>query len=179
MSRIGKLPIAIPNGVQVKLEAGRIEVKGPKGTLARPIPPCVLVNTDDGRIVVTREENEDRRGKAMHGLARALINNMVTGVTQGFEKKLEIIGVGYRAAVEGTTLKLELGYSHPIFFPFPAGIDIKVEKNTQLSVTGIDNEVVGQTAAEIRAFRSPEPYKGKGVRYAGEQIKLKVGKKNA
>lgn len=179
MSRIGKLPIAIPKGVQVKVEAGQVEVKGPKGTLARPIPPCVQVNTDDGRILVTREESDDRRGKAMHGLARALINNMVTGVTQGFEKKLEIIGVGYRAAVEGTTLRLELGYSHPIFYPFPKGIDIKVEKNTQLSVTGIDNEVVGQTAAEIRAFRSPEPYKGKGVRYAGEQIKLKVGKKNA
>jgi large subunit ribosomal protein L6 len=179
MSRIGKLPIALPKGVEVKVEGGRIEVKGPKGTLARAIPPCVTISTDNGRIVVNREETEDRRAKAMHGLARALINNMVTGVTKGFEKKLEILGVGYRAAVEGTTLKMELGYSHSIYYPFPAGIDIKVEKNTQLSVAGVDNEVVGQTAAEIRAFRSPEPYKGKGVRYAGEQIKLKVGKKNA
>ncbi len=163
----------------MKVDGGRIEVKGPKGTLSKPIPPLVTVNMDDGRIVVAREESEDRRGKAMHGLARALINNMVTGVTQGFEKKLEILGVGYRASVEGTTLRLELGYSHPILYPFPKGIDIKVEKNTLLSVAGIDNEVVGQTAAEIRAFRKPEPYKGKGVRYAGEQIKLKVGKKNA
>ncbi len=179
MSRIGKLPIALPKGVEIKVGDGRIEVKGPKGTLSRNMPPCVTVNSDEGRIVVTREETEDRRAKAMHGLTRALINNMVTGVTKGFEKKLEILGVGYRAAVEGTTLKLELGYSHSILYPFPAGIDIKVEKNTQLTVAGIDNEVVGQTAAEIRAFRSPEPYKGKGVRYAGEEIKLKVGKKNA
>lgn len=179
MSRIGKLPIALPKGVEVKVDAGRIFVKGPKGNLERALPPCVAVNTEDGRVVVTREETDDRRAKAMHGLTRALINNMVTGVSKGFEKKLEILGVGYRAAVEGTTLKLELGYSHPIYYPFPKGIEITVEKNTQLSVLGIDNEVVGQTAAEIRAFRSPEPYKGKGVRYAGEQVKLKVGKKNA
>lgn len=179
MSRIGKLPIALPKGVEVKVEAGRISVKGPKGNLERALPPCVIVNTEDGRVVVTREETDDRRAKAMHGLTRALINNMVTGVSKGFEKKLEILGVGYRAAVEGTTLKLELGYSHPIYYPFPKGIEITVEKNTQLAVLGIDNEVVGQTAAEIRAFRSPEPYKGKGVRYAGEQVKLKVGKKNA
>lgn len=179
MSRIGKLPIALPQGVQVKVDDGRIEVKGPKGTLARALPPCVSVSTNEGRIVVTREETEDRRASAMHGLTRSLINNMVNGVTKGFEKKLEILGVGYRAAVEGNTLKLDLGYSHPIYYPFPSGIEINVEKNTQLTIQGIDNEVVGQTAAEIRAFRSPEPYKGKGVRYAGEQIKLKVGKKNA
>ena len=178
MSRIGKLPIAIPQGVQVKVDDGRIEVKGPKGTLARPVPPCVTVGQDAGRILVTRE-NDERRSRAMHGLARALINNMVTGVTKGFEKRLEIQGVGYRAAIQGKTLKLELGYSHSILYPFPNGIEIKVEKNTLLTVEGIDNEVVGQTAAEIRAFRKPEPYKGKGVRYAGEQIRLKVGKKNA
>lgn len=124
-------------------------------------------------------ENDERTSRAMHGLTRALLNNMVTGVTKGFQRGLEIQGVGYRAAVDGKNLKLELGYSHSILYPFPPGIEIKVEKNTLITVEGIDKERVGQTAAEIRAFRKPEPYKGKGVRYAGEVIRLKVGKKNA
>jgi large subunit ribosomal protein L6 len=178
MSRIGKLPIAIPKDVQIKLEEGQIEVKGPKGTLSRGLPPKITVTTENEQIVVTRH-NDESQSRALHGLVRALLNNMVIGVTKGFEKRLEIIGVGYRAAIEGRTLRLDLGYSHPIFYPFPLGIDIKIEKNTLLMVEGIDKEVVGQTAAEIRAFRKPEPYKGKGVRYSGEQIRLKVGKKNA
>jgi large subunit ribosomal protein L6 len=178
MSRIGKLPIPLPKGVEITAADGTIEVKGPKGVLSRALPPRVSVKTEDGKLLVMRE-NDERMSRAMHGLARALINNMVTGVTSGFKKNLEIQGVGYRAAVDGKTLKLDLGYSHSIFYPFPAGIEIKVEKNTLLTVEGIDNESVGQTAAEIRAFRKPEPYKGKGVRYAGEVIRLKVGKKNA
>lgn len=178
MSRIGKLPIAIPAGVQIKIENQSIEVKGPKGSLSRSVPSRITVNIDNDRILVTRPDDEIQ-SRALHGLMRALINNMVVGVTQGFTRRLEIQGVGYRAAVEGKNLKLELGYSHPIFYPFPQGIDIRVEKNTLLFVDGIDKEVVGQTAAEIRAFRKPEPYKGKGVRYAGEVIRLKVGKKNA
>ncbi|KXK31130.1 MAG: 50S ribosomal protein L6 [Candidatus Hinthialibacteria bacterium OLB16] len=178
MSRIGKMPITIPSGVQVKIENSTIDVKGPKGALSRSIHSRISVNIEDEKILVTRP-NDEKQNKALHGLTRALINNMVVGVTQGFTRRLEIQGVGYRAAVEGKSLKLDLGYSHPIFYPFPQGIDIRVEKNTLLFVEGIDKEVVGQTAAEIRAFRKPEPYKGKGVRYAGEVIRLKVGKKNA
>ncbi|MCG3196292.1 MAG: 50S ribosomal protein L6 [Candidatus Omnitrophica bacterium] len=177
MSRIGKLPIKLPKGVDVKIEPGSIEVKGPKGSLSRVVPASVSVRAEDGALHVSRA-NDERQNRALHGLMRALIANMVKGVSEGFRKNLEIIGVGYRAAVEGKTLRLDLGYSHPIHYPFPAGIDIKVEKNTLVSIEGIDNELVGQTAAEIRRFRKPEPYKGKGVRYAGEIIRLKVGKKN-
>lgn len=178
MSRIGKIPIPVPSGVEVKLGGGSIEIKGPKGSLSRVIPPRVSVTAEDGNIVVKRP-NDEKASRAMHGLARALIQNMVTGVEKGFTRGLEIQGVGYRAAVDGKSLKLELGYSHPILYPFPEGIDIRVEKNVQITIEGIDKERVGQTAAEIRAFRKPEPYKGKGVRYAGEVIRLKVGKKNA
>lgn len=177
MSRIGKLPIKLPKGVDVKIESGSIEIKGPKGSLSRAVPASVSVRAEDGALHVSRA-NDERQNRALHGLMRALIANMVKGVSEGFRKNLEIIGVGYRAAVEGKTLRLDLGYSHPIHYPFPAGIDIKVEKNTLVSIEGIDNELVGQTAAEIRRFRKPEPYKGKGVRYAGEVIRLKVGKKN-
>ncbi len=177
MSRIGKLPIKLPSGVDVRIEPGSIEVKGPKGSLSRSVPASVSVRAEDGLLLVSRE-NDERRNRALHGLMRALIANMVKGVSEGFKKNLEIIGVGYRAAVDGKTLRLDLGYSHPIFYPFPTGIEIKVEKNTLVSIEGIDNELVGQTAAEIRRFRKPEPYKGKGVRYAGEVIRLKVGKKN-
>ncbi|MCA9409759.1 MAG: 50S ribosomal protein L6 [Candidatus Omnitrophica bacterium] len=177
MSRIGKMPVAVPSGVDVKIGDGRIEVKGPKGTLSRPIPPNVEVKMENGEVTVTREDDH-RRSRAMHGLARALINNMVMGVAQGFQKDLKVQGVGYRATLDGKKLKLELGYSHPILYDFPAGIEIKVEKDI-ISVQGPDKEQVGQTAAEIRAFRKPEPYKGKGVRYVNEYVRSKVGKKNA
>lgn len=177
MSRIGKLPIAIPSGVEVKSGGTDVQVKGPKGTLSRVLPPHVSVGTEGGHIVVSRTGDE-KTAKAMHGLARALIQNMVVGVTEGFKKDLEVLGVGYRANVQGKTLNLDLGYSHPIAYPFPDGIEIKVEKN-QITVLGADKEKVGQTAAEIRAFRKPEPYKGKGVRYAGERVRIKVGKRNA
>jgi len=177
MSRIGKIPIAIPKGVEVKLTDGSIEIKGPKGTLSRTIPPRVTVKEEDGHIVVTREDDH-RESRAMHGLTRALLNNMVVGVTEGFKKELRIQGVGYRAILEDKKLKLELGYSHPIYYDFPQGIEITVEKDV-VRVHGADKEKVGQTAAEIRAFRKPEPYKGKGVRYIDEFVRSKVGKKNA
>lgn len=177
MSRIGKLPVPVPKGVEVKISDGRIEVKGPKGTLSRTIPPRVEVKVENGEITVTRGDDH-RESRAMHGLTRALVNNMVVGVTEGFKKDLRIQGVGYRAVLDGKRLKLELGYSHPVLYEFPNGIDITVEKDI-VSVIGADKEQVGQTAAEIRAFRKPEPYKGKGVRYVDEQVRLKVGKKNA
>lgn len=177
MSRIGKLPIPIPSGVEVKTTGADVQIKGPKGALSRSFPSAVTVATEDGNIVVTRS-GDDKPAKALHGLTRALLNNMVLGVTEGFKKNLEVLGVGYRANVQGKTLVMELGYSHPINFPFPEGIEIKVEKNL-ITVEGADKEKVGQAAAEIRAFRKPEPYKGKGVRYSGERVRTKVGKRNA
>jgi large subunit ribosomal protein L6 len=177
MSRIGRLPVPIPKGVDVRLSESAIEVKGPKGLLSMAIPPLVTLSQGDGNVVVKRE-GEDGKSKAMHGLARALINNMVLGVTEGFRKQLEIQGVGYRATLQGNALSLELGFSHPIAYPIPEGIQITVERSI-ISVQGIDKEKVGQTAAEIRAFRKPEPYKGKGVRYVGERVRTKVGKRNA
>ena len=176
MSRIGKLPIPIPKGVEVKLNEETVEVKGPKGTLTRSLPPRVTVKEEDGMIIVNRH-NDHRSSRAMHGLTRALINNMVVGVTQGFKKELKVQGVGYRAVLEGKKLKLELGYSHPIYYEFPEGIDITVDRDV-VAVSGADKEKVGQTAAEIRAFRKPEPYKGKGVRYIDEYVRTKVGKRN-
>ena len=177
MSRIGKVPIPIPNGVAIKISEGKIEVKGPKGTLSRTIPPRVTVNVEDNLVVVTRQDDH-RESRAMHGLTRALLNNMVIGVNAGFKKELKIQGVGYRAILDGKRLKLELGYSHPIYYDFPEGIDITVEKDI-VGIHGADKESVGQTAAEIRSFRKPEPYKGKGVRYVNEIVRTKVGKKNA
>lgn len=178
MSRVGKKPIQIPDQVQVTLKEGSLEVKGPKGRLQRVIPPRVKVVQENGQIVV-HPETQERSNSAMHGLARALIANMVQGVTGGFEKVLEIVGVGYRANVEGKTLNLELGYSHPIKYAIPEGIEISVEKNTIVTVRGIDKQLVGDVSADIRGFRPPEPYKGKGVRYRDEYIRRKEGKKNA
>ncbi len=178
MSRVGKVPIPIPDKVQVTLKAGTIEVKGPKGTLQREVPPRVRVERQDGQLVVS-PLGEERRDRALHGLARALIANMVQGVTEGFQKVLEIVGVGFRAALDGKHLVLELGYSHPVRYAIPKGIDIAVEKNTVLTIQGIDKQQVGDVAAEIRAFRPPEPYKGKGVRYRNEYVRRKEGKKNA
>jgi large subunit ribosomal protein L6 len=177
MSRIGKLPVSVPTGVDVTLDDRVVTVKGPKGTLTHTVAaPITVSQEDDGSIAVTRPDDE-RLSKSLHGLTRTLIANMVTGVTQGFEKKLEIVGVGYRVLSKGPTqLEFQLGYSHPIVFDAPEGITFTVEGPTKFGVSGIDKQLVGEVAANIRKLRKPEPYKGKGVRYAGEQIRRKVGK---
>ena len=175
MSRIGRLPIAVPSGVDVTIDGRTVTVKGPKGTLSRSLHPDIAVSQEDGTIVVTRP-TEQKNHKQLHGLTRTLVNNMVVGVTDGYRKGLEITGVGYRAALNGKKLQLNLGYSHPIEIDPPEGIAFEVENPTRLAVVGIDKELVGQIAAQVRATRKPEPYKGKGVRYAGEYIRRKAGK---
>lgn len=175
MSRIGKLPIDLPKGVTVTLGENSIIVTGPKGELNRSLMAAVVVKVDDGKVLVTRAD-ESITARAAHGLVRTLINNMVVGVTNGYQTDLEINGVGYRAEVKGPELVLSLGYSHPVVYPLPVGISVEVEKMTKLSVKGIDKELVGQTAAKIRSFRGPEPYKGKGIKYATETILRKAGK---
>ena len=177
MSRIGRLPIAVPSGVDVAIEDTLVTVKGPKGTLSQAIvPPITIERGEDGVLEVKRPDDE-RQSRSLHGLTRTLINNMVVGVTEGYEKKLEIVGVGYRVLSKGPTqLEFQLGYSHPIMFTAPEGITFTVEGPTKLGVQGIDKQLVGEVAAKIRKLRKPEPYKGKGVRYAGEHIRRKVGK---
>jgi large subunit ribosomal protein L6 len=175
MSRIGKLPIEIPKGVKINLVDSVLTVQGPNGKLCREIMTCVTLNITESSLEVTRND-EATSSRAAHGLTRTLINNMVTGVTKGFQTDLEINGVGYRAEVKGKDLVLSLGYSHPVNFPIPDGIVIEVEKMTKLAVKGYDKEMVGQTAAKIRSFREPEPYKGKGIKYAHETILRKAGK---
>ena len=175
MSRIGKLPIEIPKGVKINLVDSLLTVQGPNGKLSRVIMSCVSLNISETSLEVTRND-ETTSSRSAHGLTRTLINNMVTGVTKGFQTDLEINGVGYRAEVKGKDLVLSLGYSHLINFPIPEGIGIEVEKMTKLSVKGYDKEMVGQTAAKIRSFRGPEPYKGKGIKYANETILRKAGK---
>ncbi|HEV3401222.1 MAG TPA: 50S ribosomal protein L6 [Acidimicrobiales bacterium] len=176
MSRIGRAPIPVPDGVEISLAAGHITVKGPRGTLERDLHPDISVRQDDGVLVVERPDDE-RRHRALHGLTRSLVNNMVVGVTQGFQRDLEIVGVGYRAVAQGPDrLELALGYSHPVIFEAPEGITFEVPSPTRISVRGIDKQAVGQVAAEIRQIRKPEPYKGKGVRYAGEAVRRKAGK---
>jgi large subunit ribosomal protein L6 len=177
MSRIGKLPITVPSGVDVTIDGRTVSVKGPKGELQQTIsPPIEVSRNEDGQIEVRRPDDE-RESRALHGLSRTLVNNMVTGVTNGFEKQLEIVGVGYRVIAKGPTqLEFSLGYSHPITFDAPEGVTFAVDGPTKVSVMGIDKQKVGETAAKIRKLRKPEPYKGKGVRYAGEQIRRKVGK---
>jgi large subunit ribosomal protein L6 len=175
MSRIGKLPIEIPKGVKINFVDSVLTVQGPNGKLSRVVMPCVTLNISETSLEVTRND-EATSSRAAHGLTRTLINNMVTGVTKGFQTDLEINGVGYRAEVKGKELVLSLGYSHPVNFPIPEGIAIEVEKMTKLSVKGYDKEMVGQTAAKIRSFRGPEPYKGKGIKYANETILRKAGK---
>ncbi len=175
MSRIGRLPITVPSGVDVSLDGSTITVSGPRGTLTRTLTPRISVVREDGRIVVSRP-SEDKTSKSLHGLTRTLVANMVEGVTNGYRKPLEITGVGYRAALSGKKLLLNLGYSHPIEIDPPGGISFEVESPTKVAVVGIDKELVGQVAAEVRATRKPEPYKGKGVRYAGEVIRRKAGK---
>ena len=177
MSRIGKLPIPVPSGVDVTVDERLVTVKGPKGTLSHTVVAPITVNrAEDGTIEVKRPDDE-RESRSRHGLTRTLIANMVTGVTEGYEKKLEIVGVGYRVLSKGPTqLEFQLGYSHPITFNAPEGITFTVDGPTKLGIQGIDKQLVGETAAKIRKLRKPEPYKGKGVRYAGEQIRRKVGK---
>ena len=175
MSRIGKKPVALPKGVKVTIHGAEAVVEGSKGTLTCPIPKGITVEVAADSINLTRV-NDEAQNRAFHGLTRALINNAVTGVTTGWKKELDIVGVGYKAAMEGPSLRLDLGYSHPINYAAPEGISIAVEKNTHLTVTGIDRQLVGQVAADIRKFRKPEPYKGKGVQYTGEVIRRKAGK---
>ena len=175
MSRVGKLPISIPQGVSVSLDDKVLTVKGPKGALARAVHPQIDVTVEDGTILVTRRDDEGP-SRALHGLTRALLFNLVHGVTQGFTKTLEITGTGYRAEAVGTVLNLSLGFSHPVQFVLPQGITAAVEKQTSIRLDGIDKEVLGQTAARIRAIRPVEPYKGKGVRYSDEVVHRKVGK---
>ena len=175
MSRIGKLPIEIPKSVKISFIDSVLSVQGPNGSLTRQIMPVVLLDIRDTSIEVARCD-DSTAARSAHGLTRTLINNMVVGVTKGFQRDLEINGVGYRAEVKGNELVLALGYSHPVNFPIPVGISVDVEKMTKLSVKGFDKELVGQTAAKIRSFRRPEPYKGKGIKYADETILRKAGK---
>lgn len=175
MSRIGKQPVLIPPKVKVEVQGRRVHVEGPKGRLDWELPQRTHIRVEDGKILIGRE-GDDAQAKALHGLSRALVQNMVKGVSEGFVKKLEIHGVGFRAAVQGNVLNLMLGFSHPVNYTIPEQIKITVEENTKLTIEGPDKQRVGQVAAEIRAFYPPEPYKGKGIRYAGEHIQRKEGK---
>jgi len=176
MSRIGRSPIEVPSGVTVTLAEGAVTVNGPQGTLSRSLPGAITVRQDEGTLLVERP-NDERQNRALHGLTRSLVANMVTGVTTGYTKELEIVGVGYRALAKGPgSLELALGFSHPVFIEAPEGITFEVPTATRILVKGIDKEKVGQVAADIRKVRKPEPYKGKGVRYAGERVVRKAGK---
>jgi large subunit ribosomal protein L6 len=175
MSRIGKQPIAIPPKVKVEIKGQHVQVEGPKGKLNWELPRRTGIKVDAGKVLVSRQ-GDDAEAKALHGLSRALVNNMVRGVTEGFVKKLEIQGVGFKAAVQGKTVNLSLGYSHPVIYDIPDQIKVTVEENTKLTIEGPDRQVVGQVASEIRSFYPPEPYKGKGVRYADERVIRKEGK---
>lgn len=176
MSRIGRLPVPVPTGVDVSIDGPKVTVKGPKGQLEHTLAAPITIDRDDtGTLTVARPDDE-RRSKALHGLSRTLVNNMVTGVTQGFTRELEIQGVGYRVVAQGTDLQFALGYSHSITVRPPIGISFSVQTPTRFTVSGIDKQVVGEVAANIRKLRKPEPYKGKGIRYAGEQVRRKVGK---
>ncbi len=175
MSRIGKLPIQLPAPVKVTLQPGHVKVEGPKGQLERTLPADITVKQVDGQLVFERP-SDDYRHRALHGLVRSLVANMVIGVNEGYTKHLELVGVGYRVAKQGDEITLSLGYSHPIKFKPPAGVTIDVQDQTKFSVSGIEKEAVGQVAADIRGFRPPEPYKGKGVMYRGEKIRRKAGK---
>jgi large subunit ribosomal protein L6 len=177
MSRIGKKPIPVPKGVQVNLSDGLVEVKGPKGQLSQSLPPGVSVVLEDGQIVASVGEAREQR--KFHGLGRTLVANAVQGVSEGFKRELDIVGVGYRAEVKGRDVHFALGYSHPVIFPLPQGIDVAIEKQTHVTVTGIDKQLVGQVAANMRSLRKPDPYKQKGVRYTGEVLKKKAGKAGA
>ncbi len=178
MSRIGRLPIPIPDTVKVEVADHIVTVKGPKGTLTMTAHPAIDVQVSDRQVVCGRP-SDGKFHKALHGLTRTLVANMVEGVTKGFERKLELVGVGYRAAIQGQNLSIALGFSHPIIYPVPPGIKIEVKDQTQLTVSGTDKQLVGAVAAKVRSFRPPEPYKGKGVKYADERIRRKAGKAGA
>jgi large subunit ribosomal protein L6 len=178
MSRIGKKPIPIPSGVKINISAEAVEVQGPKGKLRQPLPAGILFETEDGKLLA-KPAREDRELGKFQGLARSLVANAVTGVTTGFKKELDIVGIGYRAEVKGKQIQFALGYSHPVIFDIPQGIEVAIDKQTHLVITGIDNQLVGQVAANIRSLRKPDPYKQKGIRYTGEVLKKKVGKTGA
>ncbi len=175
MSRIGKQPIAIPSKVKVEVKGQQVFVEGPKGKLNWQLPRRTSIKVDNGKVLISRKGDDDAT-KALHGLSRALVNNMVRGVSEGFVKKLEIQGVGFKAAVQGKNVNMALGFSHPILYPIPDQVKVTVEENTKLTIEGPDRQVVGQVAAELRSFYPPEPYKGKGVRYVGEHVVRKEGK---
>ena len=175
MSRIGRKPVVVPNGVDVTVNGTTVKVKGPKGELTHTFPENMKIRVEDGSVLVERP-TDDKSDRALHGLTRALLANMVTGVTEGFKKTLEIIGVGYRAEKKGKNLVVSVGYSHPVEYPEPAGITLTTPAPTTIVIEGIDKQKVGQVAAELREFRPPEPYKGKGIRYQGEQVRRKAGK---
>lgn len=175
MSRIGKMPVAIPSGVEVVIDGNTVTVKGGKGELTRTFSDIMSIKVEDGNVIVERPD-DSREAKSLHGLTRTLIHNMIVGVSEGYAKKLELVGVGYRAALKGTDLELQLGYSHPVVVPAPENIAFEVPSQTEIIVKGISKEQVGQVAANIRAWRKPEPYKGKGIRYEGEYVRRKLGK---
>ncbi|MGD9606300.1 MAG: 50S ribosomal protein L6 [Leucobacter sp.] len=175
MSRIGKLPIAVPGGVDVKIEGQLVSVKGPKGELSLVVSEPIRVALEDGQVLVTRP-NDERDSRALHGLTRTLINNNIVGVTEGYSKQLEVVGTGYRVQQKGAGLELALGFSHPVLFDAPEGITLAVEGATKITVSGISKQAVGEVAANIRKLKKPEPYKGKGIRYAGENVRRKAGK---
>jgi large subunit ribosomal protein L6 len=176
MSRIGKLPITVPSGVEVTIDGQAVTVKGPKGSLQQTISEPITVEKDDDGSILVKRPDDERESRSLHGLSRSLVNNMVLGVSQGYQKNLEIHGVGYRVQLKGANLEFALGYSHPIVIEPPQGIEFAIDGPTKLSVKGIDKQLVGEIAARIRKLRRPDPYKGKGVRYAGENIRRKVGK---
>jgi len=182
MSRIGKSPISIPSGVSVKVDSGIVEVKGPKGSITQYVNPDISVNVEDGQVKLNRP-SEQKKFKALHGLYRALINNMIVGVTEGYKKELELVGVGFKAVATGNILELNLGYSHNVYFAVPSEISVKAEtakgKNPIVTLEGIDKQLIGHVAAEIKKLRKVEPYKGKGIRFRGEQIRKKAGKSAA
>ena len=175
MSRVGNAPIAIPNGVETKIDGRNVEVKGPKGTLSLELPEPITASIEDNQILVSRPDDH-RKHRALHGLSRSLVNNLVVGVTEGYKINMEIFGVGYRVQQKGKDLEFSLGYSHPILIEAPEGITFSVDGNTKFAIEGSDKQQVGQIAANIRRLRKDDPYKGKGIRYAGEQIRRKVGK---
>ncbi|MFM8927168.1 MAG: 50S ribosomal protein L6 [Rhodoluna sp.] len=175
MSRIGKMPIAIPSGVDIKIDGQVVSVKGPKGELTHTVPAPITVVIEDGNVLVTRPD-EERNSRSLHGLTRTLISNIIEGVTKGYTKALEIVGTGYRVTAKGSSIEFALGYSHPIVVEPPVGISFQVEGNNKVTVVGIDKQAVGEVAANLRKLRKPEPYKGKGVRYAGEVVRRKAGK---
>jgi large subunit ribosomal protein L6 len=176
MSRIGKKPIPIPQGVKVQVEGSTVRAEGPKGKLMQPVPAGLQAKVDNGSLVIDRQ-GDDRRVRALHGLTRSLVANMVAGVKDGFERKLEIVGIGYRAQMQGKAIQLALGYSHPVVFPLPDGISAEIDKQVGITLRGADKALLGETAAKLRALRKPDPYKGKGIEYSDAVIRRKVGKK--